>query len=336
MAAALATALLLRHASGQSAAEEPGQRNALPPPPASAAAEPGAAPRQADPGVAPPPTGSAVAPDATLPSYAGAPSGTPSPTAPVSGGGAQAPLPPPAYVAPAYAPQPSTPYGVPDAGAERKSGAETRAVLLSRLEAGGRLAHGLDATDAPLQQGGFYGGGNTLIAKDFALMGRYTFASGHVVERLPGNQAGRFGVPNDVDVLESRHVFDVTIGYVAHGEGAVRPFVIPFVGPRVPVLVNSVAPRWALEAELGGRAGVWSSDTFEASALFAYAPALAKATGIPDVQGSILGELRFGAETMFRAAGPLGIMLGYEGDVVLLEHQKVSTHALSIGLSHAL
>ncbi|HVU03714.1 MAG TPA: hypothetical protein VHE30_18270 [Polyangiaceae bacterium] len=222
----------------------------------------------------------------------------------------------------------------PDHESEKRHESE-RTVPVSRIEAGGTLAQGLDATDAPIRQGGFHLGGAYRIAEDFVLMGRYSFSSGHVVERLPGNRLGEFGVPNDVDVLESRHVFDLGFGYVLHTEGPIRLFGVPFLGPRIPVLKNDVAPRWAFEAEFGARAGVFASDSFEASAMIAYAPALAKAKGLADVYGPILGELRFGANTAVRSGGPFFLTLGYEGDVLVLSHQKVTAHGLSAGLAYS-
>lgn len=208
---------------------------------------------------------------------------------------------------------------------------------LARLEAGGTIGQGLDATDSATRSGGFYAGGIYPIAKDLVVTGRYTFSSGHVIERLPGNRLGQFAVPNDVDVLEMRHAIGFDVGYVGRlGDGPLRPFLMPLLGPRVAFFVNEVAPRWALDVDLALRAGVWVSDAFEATTFVAYDPSLAKASDVPDVQGSVLGELRFGAGVHFRTKGPIGASFGYEGDVVTLEHQRLSSHSLLLGLSYAL
>lgn len=304
--------------TGSGGTFEQGLPAGAPPPPPPPAAAPGGGSGAAFPDTAAPAApGSSAAPPSE-----GVGSAAPVVVASPSGGLA------PSSAAPAA--------DAPDAAAAKRRRDAERAVLVSRLEAGGMALAGLDATDAALRQGGFYGSGTYRFASDVVLQGRYSFASGHVIERLPGNQGGRFGVPNDVDVLESRHAFDLTIGYAFHGTGPLRAFAIPFLGPRVPLLLNSVAARWAFEGEFGARVGVWSTDVFEASALLAYAPALAKEKDLPDVQGGILSELRFGAGVNVRAAGPLGLSLGYEGNVVTLAHQRVSSHGLLAGLSYSL
>lgn len=208
---------------------------------------------------------------------------------------------------------------------------------LARLEAGGSLSQGLDATDGSTRSGGLYAGAMYPASRDFVFTGKYAVSSGHVVERLPGNRIGSFGVPNDVDVLETRHAFGFDVGYVGRlTDGPLRAFVMPLVGPRVVVFKNDVAPRWAFDADLGLRAGVWVSDALEASTFFAVDPSIAKESDVPDVQGTVLNELRFGAGTHFRTKGPIGVAIGYEGDVVVLEHQKLSAHSLVLGLSYAL
>jgi len=208
---------------------------------------------------------------------------------------------------------------------------------LARLEAGGTMGQGLDATDSATRSGGFYAGGIYPIAKDFVFTGLYSFSSGHVVERLPGNRLGQFAVPNDVDVLETRHAIGFDVGYVGRLQGGpLAPFLMPLLGPRAAFFVNDVAPRWAFDVDLGLRAGVWVDDAFEASTFIAYDPALAKASDLPDVQGSVLSELRFGLGAHFRTTGPIGASFGYVGDIVTLEHQKLSSHSLFLGLSYAL
>lgn len=204
-------------------------------------------------------------------------------------------------------------------------------------EAGGIWSQGLDATDAATRQGGVFAGGTYSINEQLRLFGRYAFASGTVVERLPGSGIDGFGSPNDVRVLQSRHAVDVALGYwVESGKGRQKFWGLPFLGPRLLVLVDDAAPRTAFEAELGGRAGVWASDNFEASAFIAWAPALAKTSNPGDVYGKVLSELRFGAGTALAlAGGPFGVTLGYEGDVVTLAHQKLSYHQVLMGLTYA-
>jgi hypothetical protein len=160
-------------------------------------------------------------------------------------------------------------------------------------------------------------------------------ATGTVVERLPGSQIDAFGAPNDVRVTQTRHVMNVALGYLLKtGDGPQRFWALPFLGPRLLVIGDDVAPRTAFEAELGARAGVWSGDAFEASAWIAWAPALAKSHP-GDVYGAVLAELDFGAGTAIALTGPFGITLGYEGNVVTLAHQKLSHHQLLTGLSYA-
>lgn len=206
---------------------------------------------------------------------------------------------------------------------------------MNRAEIGGFVSGGLDATDNATRTGGFYGTGAYLVTPEIALLGRYSFASGHVMERLPGNQLGQFGVPNGRDVLESRHVFEIGASYVARlTEGETRFFAMPYLGPRLSFFVNDIAPRWAFEADLALRLGVWASDRFEASVFFAYDPAIAKANDLQDVQGAVLAEMRFGASTSYRLTELLGTSFGYEGGTVILEHAKLSTHALVLGVNY--
>jgi hypothetical protein len=241
--------------------------------------------------------------------------------------------PPPTYVG--YPSYPSPPIAV-DTGADARRRLSERRALVSRAEIGGILSQGLDATDAATHAGGFYASGSHMFARDFVFVGRYMFAAGQTTERLPGNKGGQFGVPNDVDVLESRHAIDLAVGYVGRiTEGPIRFWAMPLLGPRLAFFVNDVAPRTAFEAEFGGRAGIWGGDKFEMSVLLAYAPALAKNHDIADVQGPLLSEFRFGAGTNVRVVGPLGFSLAYEGDVVTLSHQKLSSHGLFTGLSYA-
>jgi hypothetical protein len=213
---------------------------------------------------------------------------------------------------------------------------EPKRTPLARLEAGGSMSQGLDATDAATRSGGFYASGIYPIAKDFVFTGRYTLSSGHVVERLPGNRIGQFAVPNDIQVLETRHSVGFDVGYVGRlTDGDEKIWLMPLIGPRLAVFVNDVAPRWAFQADLALRGGVWVGDAFEATGFVAYDPSIAKSGDVRDIYGSILGELRFGAGTYFRPKGPAGISIAYEGDVVMLEHQRLSSHAILLGLSYA-
>lgn len=197
------------------------------------------------------------------------------------------------------------------------------------------MSGGLDATDGATRTGGFYGRAAYLVTPEILLLGRYAFASGHVIERLPGNRMGQFGVPNDVELLESRHAFEAGVGYMARlNQGEVRFFAVPSLGPRVALFVNDVSPRWAFEADLGLRAGAFVGDAFEASAFFAYAPAIAKASDLAGAYGTVLAEMRFGAGMAYRASGPIGVAVGYEGGTVILEHAKLSTHSLVLGVNY--
>jgi hypothetical protein len=219
---------------------------------------------------------------------------------------------------------------------ERPVGTAPRRPEQGRIEAGGILGQGLDAADSPTRLGGFYAGGRHRLGGDVELGGRYDFASGHVTARIPGNRGGQFGVPNDVDVLETRHLIDVSLGYrLRPSRGVLRPFALPFLGPRFAVLVNDVAPRFAFEGQFGALAGV-SGDALEASALLAYAPAIAKTHDGRDVFGPIEGELRFGARAVATIDRPLGLSIAYEGDVFVLEHQRTTAHELLVGLTYAI
>jgi len=316
----------------------PGLPNApAPPPPPPEMPAPEAPPAKAPGGA---PAEPSPAPDPS------AKAGAQAPAAPASSGPAPAgteEAAPPAAAAPGWTPSwyatPGTPAGAPGAAsppvtadAGRHPGSKPRD-FLSRLEIGGLLGAGLDATDSPTRLGGFYLEGGHRIARDFVLSAHYGFASGHVVARLPGNRSGQFGAPNDVDVLQTSHVVDVSFGYVAElRAGPVRLWGMPFIGPRLSFLVNDVAPRSAFEGEMGARAGVWASDTLEASAFVAYAPALAKNHDVPDVYGALLSDFRFGATARARLGEPLGLSVGYEGDVVTLQHQRQTSHALVLGI----
>lgn len=199
------------------------------------------------------------------------------------------------------------------------------------------MSQGLDATDASTRGGGFYASGMYPVANDFVFTGRYWLSSQRVVERLPGNRLGQFGVPNDHEVAELRHSVGFDVGYVGRlGGGSEKFWLMPLIGPRVAVFANDEATRWAFQADLALRAGVWVADAFEAAAFIAYDPALAKAHDLNDIYGPILSELRFGTGAYFRSSGAAGISIAYEGDVVTLEHQRISSHAILFGLSYAL
>ncbi len=227
------------------------------------------------------------------------------------------------------------PYGAPygDAGPRPVA----RSPAAGHVGASGVWSQGLDSTDSATRQGGFVLEGGALIAKQVPIDAHYAFASGHVMERLPGSRFGAFGVPNDVDQLQSRHAFDVTAGYLWRiTEGRERVWAVPYLGPRALVLVDKVSPQWAMEAELGARLGLWSGDEIEASAFFAFDPAFARSSDPASVYGRIASELRFGAGfTIHPAGGALGARLGYEGDVVSLEHEKLTYHQLLAGLVYS-
>lgn len=300
---------------------------------------------------APAPTGSASAgtgaatATTTAPVDSAAPAGsgsasTPSSSSAPAGSASQPAYPVPAYQAPAFAANaPSASPLLPPPPSGSDSGTRTSVVSPAHAraiaEAGGIWSQGLDATDSATRQGGFYAGGLYSIHERIKLFGRYSFASGSVVERLPGSGIDGFGSPNDVRVLQSRHAAEIAVGYsVETGPSRQRFWALPFVGPRLLVLADDAAPRTAFEAQLGARAGVRAGDAFEAGAFLAWSPALAK-NDPGDVYGNVLAELRFGAGAELAVAGPFGITLGYEGDVITLAHQRLSYHQVLTGLTYA-
>lgn len=353
-------------AHGQGANSAPAASAA---PPSSAGAIAGSAGSSAAP--AAPGSAAEAAPSESAAPSGSAPGGAPSSSVAPPGSGSAEP-------APSGAPSAATPDGSSEAGASiapepsgAPSGSASRVIAatppeadegrteidvrqshVAFVEAGGFFSQGLDATDSATRAGGFYLGGIYPVAKDIVFTGRYQFASGYVVERLPGNRLGEFGVPNDVGVLETRHAVSFDIGYVARmTDGRVQAWLLPLIGPRIAVFKNAVAPRWAFEADLALRAGIWVGDLFEASSFIAYDPAIAKEEELADVQGPILSELRVGVGfrqtlpvgrrsrgTRFRPTepGPVGVSIGYEGDILTLDHQRLSSHSIVLGLSYSL
>jgi hypothetical protein len=264
-----------------------------------------------------------------------------------SSGGPAPSYAPPAYQAPAYPAGQSgasTFPALPPPPAPRPEGPDSGRAhsVISRLEAravaevGGVWSQGLDATDASTRAGGAFAAGTYSINEQLRLLGRYLFATGTIVERLPGSRIDAFGAPNEVRVTQSRHVMNAALGYLVKSkDGRERFWALPFLGPRLLVLGDDVAPRTAFEVALGARAGIWSGDTLEASAWIAWAPALAKTSNPGDVYGAVLAELDFGAGAAIALSGPFGLTLGYEGNVVTLAHQKLSHHQVLTGLSYA-
>jgi hypothetical protein len=264
-----------------------------------------------------------------------APGGLAPPDAAAAQPSNEAPAPAEAPVYPSIVPQTQP---VPASDVKERPASPKRPLLQAHAsaEAGGLWSQGLDATDAATRQGGFYAGGSYSINEQLKLFGRYTFASGTVVERLSGTRFDTFGEPNDVRTLQSRHALDLSVGYLlATGLAQQRVWALPFLGPRLLVLDDSVAPRTAFDAELGARVGIWSGDSFEASAFFAWAPALAKTKNPGDIYGRVLAEMRFGVATAIAFAGPFGFTVGYEGDVVTLAYQRLSYHQALTGLTYA-
>ena len=194
---------------------------------------------------------------------------------------------------------------------------------------GALAARGQDATDGSTQFGGGYVGGRVWILPKLLLSGMYSASAGGVTERLaaPGG-----GAVQDVAQNQVRHTGDLTIGWrfdLGHAE--TRVWLLPYLGLRSLFLVDDVAPVWALEAQGGGRLGVSLGSSFDLSAFGSYGRALT-ADGTPGVYGNIIAEPRFGADLHLHAAGPLWITLGYEGDIVALEHQNVTYHLAIAGL----
>jgi hypothetical protein len=317
-----------------SALAETAGPSAPPAPANSAAAAPGgsAAP-QTNPSASASSAPATSAASATLPDTNPPPAAAPPATAPI----ATAPA-PPATAPPPVAPQPAYPPGPPappfaDAGRAQKF----HAPPMAYATAGGVLSQGLDTTDRATRQGGFYLGGEYVIDKIVPIDAEYAFASGDVTERLPGSSFGAFGVPNDVRQLQSRHAFDVTAGYLWRiTQGRERVYAVPYLGPRALFLVDPVSPEWAMEAEFGARVGVWSGNDIGADAFLAFAPAFARTSAPASVYGKIASELRFGAGfTLHPGDSALGARVAYEGDVVSLQHEKLTYHQLLAGLVYS-
>ena len=194
---------------------------------------------------------------------------------------------------------------------------------------GAIAARGQDATDGTTQFGGGYVGGRVWILPKLLLSGMYSASAGGVTERLaaPGG-----GAVQDVPQNQVRHTGDLTLGWRFDlGHAQTRVWLLPYLGLRSLFLVDDVAPVWALEAQGGGRLGVSFGHAFDLSAFGSYGRALT-ADGTPSVYGNIIAETRFGADLHLHAAGPLWITLGYEGDIVALEHQNVTYHLAIAGL----
>lgn len=301
-------------------------------PGAPATAPSGSAPDQPPP---PPPSPAASATTATTATERPATATEQPATAPATAPVQQQPVyPQPVYPQqPYYPPQPH--YGAPYGDAGRKE--EPRSPATGYVGAGGVLSQGLDTTNSATRQGGFYLGGGYLVQKIVPIDAHYSFASGHVMERLPGSRFGTFGAPNDVEQLQSRHAFDVTAGYLWRiTEGHERVYAVPYLGPRALFLVDKVSPLWAMEAELGARVGLWSGDEIAAEAFLSFDPAFARTSDPGTVYGKIQSELRFGAGfTLHPTGGALGARLAYEGDVVSLENEKLTFHQLLAGLVYS-
>lgn len=277
------------------------------------------------------PTATAPAAGATTAAQAApsAPAASAAPSQPPYGG-------PPGAGAPG-GPQPFAAYGpYPGYAAATDRGAPPppeRGAPQAIVEAGGLLGQGLDATDTATREGGLYLGARYFLAPEVLLLGRYAFSTGDEVVRAPGSS--RFGVANDLTQTSARHAIDLALGYrQLLTQGAVSPFVLPSIGPRVLVLARDASPMTALELSLGGRAGL-TTRSAEVSAFIAWAPAIVATKEPLDVYGTVRSELRFGADVAVAIDNPLSVTLGYEGDVLELEHERVTRHRLLAGITYS-
>ena len=73
--------------------------------------------------------------------------------------------------------------------------------------------------------------------------------------------------------------------------------------------------------------------SLELSGLIAYHGAVVATDTPRTVYGAPIGELRFGGELSYRAARPLWITFGYEGNVTSLEHSEIAIHQVYAGIS---
>lgn len=198
------------------------------------------------------------------------------------------------------------------------------------LEAGGLAAQGLDATNAGLREGGGYAGAAYWLGGVAPIFARYSAAEGQVVDRIarPGG-----GPAQDVAQSVLRHTAELGIGYrLDFTKTTVRPWIMPFLGPRALFLVDDVAPLWAFELGGGGRLGVTVRDAFELSALVAFDGAVARTDAPRTVYGAPKSELRFGGDLAVWPGGPFALTLAYEGNVVALDHEKMTFHQALAGV----
>jgi hypothetical protein len=200
---------------------------------------------------------------------------------------------------------------------------------IAALEVGGMLGQGLDTTDSASRQAGVYAGGAYMVTPHIPLALRYSGSAGSVRERI----ATAGGPAQDVVQNQVRHALDLTIGYrLDLSKRRERLWLLPFLGPRALFLVEDVSPQWGLEGEGGLRVGLTSKDLFEVNGFVAYGRAVAATDKPSSVYGALLAETRFGANVAVRAGGPFSLSVGYEGDVVVFEHENLTVHQLLAGV----
>ena len=200
------------------------------------------------------------------------------------------------------------------------------------LELGGLWTQGIDATSASTRGGGGYAGATYWTANGkVPVFARYTVAQSTIVDRIAQPAGG-----STLDVAETslRHTAELGVGYrLELMQTAVVPWLLPFVSPRALMIVDPLAPQWAIELGGGARAGITVHKSLELSGLIAYHGAVVATDTPRTVYGAPIGELRFGGELSYRAARPLWITFGYEGNITSLEHSEIAIHQVYAGIS---
>ena len=216
-----------------------------------------------------------------------------------------------------------------EAPAKPRSAPQGRA----RVEAGGELSLGTDATSSATRAGGAYLGGTWSFgaAQEWPLTLRYAFLRGSVVERLPVPSGG--SPTSDVTQTQTRSFFDASIGrrFRLAGDDT-RVWLVPALGPRVAFLNDDAAPVQGMQAAGSLALGLSVGSGYEASTFVAYGRSIAKGSDARSIYGALVGETRFGARAVVRPDATFGLSLGYEGDVLVLEHRQLTSHGLLAGL----
>lgn len=202
------------------------------------------------------------------------------------------------------------------------------------IEAGGLVSAGLDATDATTRQGGAYAGATVWATPRVPIALRYTVASGFVTDRVAAPSPDGSSPVLDARSRQTRQSFDLGVAWRFDlTEGREIVYVAPSVGPRATWLTDAVSPLWTFEGEGLLTLGVRAPRAWDARAFAGYARSLARASSPPSIHGALVAESRFGATVSTFASPNFAVSLGYEGDVVTLEHQSLTYHQLLLGLS---